>query len=586
VQRVSDLEVRSEDGLDERDLTLAFQAGDASSYNEIYRRYRPMVDRICRRMLGNYHDAEEAAQEAFLRVYQGLPQFNGRYHLRSWVVRVATNTCLDLIRRRARRPQEFEAPDEIPNGNGNGNGNGHHNDDPLEVIISENESDDVRRVLDLLPPHYRAALILREYEGLSYEEIGQALDLNASQIKFLLHRAKKRFRKTYKGAFGNGFFAHPIWILWWLVFGRRAARQGGVAETTSSLASGTPSAAHTIVPASSTPLAALTQASVPVVEAAAPMVQASAPIVQAAAPIVQAVAPMVQVVTPVVQAAAPVIHTAHAMASIGGRAVAAVAALAISGAGAVSAIVPKSSQPATPPSPSSAAVQTASAPGSTPSKSAAPAPAASPSASPAAQPSSSTTTAASPSSSPSSEPSSSASPSPEATASPAPSSTSGAAAGEPSDFSMTFSSDRSSASPCGCGQQPTVAAEQVDADNKGVNDFSQRVENAAATDASGQAAWPMWLEQSSADGSTHVVSFGLTDEQGEYRYAAQGQRVSRERFQNGAWRYTYIGTYAIQTDQADNPSSVPAHGTYRAEIVFSWRQDRIMNTAFVLHEQT
>src|SRR5438093_19685 len=70
-------------------------------------------------MLGNYHDAEEATQETFIRVYQALPRFNGQYRLRPWIAKIATNVCLDMLRART-RANRLEH-------NGNGNGNGHAN---------------------------------------------------------------------------------------------------------------------------------------------------------------------------------------------------------------------------------------------------------------------------------------------------------------------------------------------------------------------------------------------------------------------------------------------------------------------------
>src|SRR5437899_84142 len=89
---------RAREPLTEKDLVLAFKAGQAAAYDEIFERYRPMVEHICRRLLKNPDDAQEATQETMLRVLQGLPQFNGRYLLQAWVARIATNVCLDVLR--------------------------------------------------------------------------------------------------------------------------------------------------------------------------------------------------------------------------------------------------------------------------------------------------------------------------------------------------------------------------------------------------------------------------------------------------------------------------------------------------------
>src|SRR5881397_2793811 len=92
----------------ERELVLSFQAGEAQAYAQIYARYLPMVQHICRRLLKNPDDTDEATQETMLRVLQGLPRFNGRYLLQAWVARIATNVCLDVLRARTRHP---EAPE-------------------------------------------------------------------------------------------------------------------------------------------------------------------------------------------------------------------------------------------------------------------------------------------------------------------------------------------------------------------------------------------------------------------------------------------------------------------------------------------
>ena len=106
---VSELGNGSYRDLDDRGLVLDFQAGEAEAYQEIFRRYRALAWSIAFRLLASVDDAEEATQETMLRVYQGLPKFNGRYQLQAWVARIATNVSLDKLRARARRPQEAVA---------------------------------------------------------------------------------------------------------------------------------------------------------------------------------------------------------------------------------------------------------------------------------------------------------------------------------------------------------------------------------------------------------------------------------------------------------------------------------------------
>ncbi len=246
---------------EDRHLAKAFQAGDASSYRVIHQRYRAEVETLCRRMLGNYHDAEEATQETFIRVFQALPRFNGQYRLRPWIAKIATNVCLDMLRART-RANRFQVNG---NGHGNGNGNGHSNGngngyghlsteewaeqhasgngrsaevlDPLEILERRTEDREVRAALDTLPDHYRMALLMREYEGFSHEEIGAVLGMSTSQVKALLHRAKKSFRKVWLQAATRSFGLLLPLFGWMRRFGRKAVEvsqpvAGGAAATT------------------------------------------------------------------------------------------------------------------------------------------------------------------------------------------------------------------------------------------------------------------------------------------------------------------------------------------------------------------
>lgn len=179
--------------LDDRMLVLDFQGGNAEVFGEIHRRYAGLARHICQRILGNADDADEATQEAMLRVYQGLSRFNGRYALQPWVARIATNVSLDATRARTRRPQTgdstvFDLREELRG----------YEDDPVEALERGLERERVNEVLASLPEHHREALVLREFEGRSHREIGERLGVTPSQAKALIHRAKGSFRRAWE----------------------------------------------------------------------------------------------------------------------------------------------------------------------------------------------------------------------------------------------------------------------------------------------------------------------------------------------------------------------------------------------------
>lgn len=178
---------------DDKEMALAFQRGEKGAYQLIYERHQDRVHRVCRRMLGKREDAQEAAQETFLRVYTALGKFNGRYQLGAWITRIATNVCLDQIRARSRRPVEATPIDELETEHLGAA----YDSDPEFLSVRNAESRRVRKVLLGLPPLHRAAIVLRDFEGLSYAEVGVALGMSETQVKALIHRARKGFRRSW-----------------------------------------------------------------------------------------------------------------------------------------------------------------------------------------------------------------------------------------------------------------------------------------------------------------------------------------------------------------------------------------------------
>lgn len=213
VIRISD--VRHERGdyasLDDRMLVLDFQAGHPEAFVEIHNRYGNLARHVCRRLLANAHDTDEAFQETMIRVFQGLYRFNGRYALQPWISRIATNVSLDMIRTNSRRPQFHERAVEE-----------HEHavvaDGPEEEFERLVERDLVLSVLSDLPDTHRRALILRELEGRSHREIGTAMGISPSQAKALIHRAKGSFRRRWmeKAAERSGVAGIALLPLLWL----------------------------------------------------------------------------------------------------------------------------------------------------------------------------------------------------------------------------------------------------------------------------------------------------------------------------------------------------------------------------------
>lgn len=182
---------QSEYEADDRDLVLAFQRGCPEAYEAIYRRHEARVRATCTRMLGQHDDAQEAVQETFLRAYQALGRFNGRYQLGAWLGRIATNVCVDQIRASARRTPLTLEPSV-------GSDIADPSAQPEEIVTGRDPR--VRRAIAGIQPLHARALELRAVHGMSHNEMASRLSMSPSQVKALLHRARRSFRRAFERA--------------------------------------------------------------------------------------------------------------------------------------------------------------------------------------------------------------------------------------------------------------------------------------------------------------------------------------------------------------------------------------------------
>jgi RNA polymerase sigma-70 factor (ECF subfamily) len=161
--------------------------GSKEAFSRLVEAYQTPVYNLAYRMLSNRGEAEEAAQETFLRAYSRLQRYDPAYKFSTWMLSIASNHCIDILRKRRlvwlsldeQLPAEF-APQLASN-----------RPDPERAMEHAEIEDQVRALLDELQPDYRAAVILRYWYELSYEEIAEAMDTTVSAIKSRLFRARK-----------------------------------------------------------------------------------------------------------------------------------------------------------------------------------------------------------------------------------------------------------------------------------------------------------------------------------------------------------------------------------------------------------
>lgn len=156
--------------------------GDHAAFAQLMERYAGAVFNLAYRMLGNAHEAEDASQEIFLRVYTNLARFDQERRFSTWLLSIGSNYCIDRLRRR--RFAWLTLDDTVLTIPNPGKG-------PEHSAIEREERDAVQRALLRLPPAYREIAVLRYWNDLSYEEICDVTGLPESTIKTRLHRARR-----------------------------------------------------------------------------------------------------------------------------------------------------------------------------------------------------------------------------------------------------------------------------------------------------------------------------------------------------------------------------------------------------------
>ena len=191
----------------EQELVSQARAGDTAAFEQLMLDNQDRVYTLCLRMTGDREDALDLAQETFLNAWRGLSSFQGNSSFSTWVYRLASNACIDFLRKRKRR-QQGEAPlslddDEAPLPQPEG-----PRGPPAEELGRGELRRAVERGLQALPEHHRQVLIMRELSGLSYQEIGAVLNLDLGTVKSRIARARMALKNILVQE-GNFFEAAP-----------------------------------------------------------------------------------------------------------------------------------------------------------------------------------------------------------------------------------------------------------------------------------------------------------------------------------------------------------------------------------------
>jgi RNA polymerase sigma-70 factor, ECF subfamily len=168
------------------------QLGEDVAFDDIFESYQERIYNCVYRLMGNSEDAYDLTQETFLRAYAALPRIERDLKVGPWLYRIATNLCMDQLRRRKLIRWEpldnllaVFHPKQVAR------------DSPERETLRKESHETVHRVLENLSPKYRACLVLREYQDMSCEEIAEVLGTTRSAVKSLLFRAREEFRLVH-----------------------------------------------------------------------------------------------------------------------------------------------------------------------------------------------------------------------------------------------------------------------------------------------------------------------------------------------------------------------------------------------------
>lgn len=181
----------------DQELVRRVQAGDQTAFNLLVLKYQHRVLKLVGRFVNDAAEAEDVAQEAFLKAYRALASFRGDSAFYTWLYRIAINTAKNALVSQRRRPVDFDLDLQDPE-QYDRQAKLKETDTPEAVLLTDEIRTVVEEAMEQLPEDLRTAIVLRELEGLSYEEIAEAMDCPVGTVRSRIFRAREAIDKKLK----------------------------------------------------------------------------------------------------------------------------------------------------------------------------------------------------------------------------------------------------------------------------------------------------------------------------------------------------------------------------------------------------
>ncbi len=201
--------VRQAEAEEDRALIDRARTGDKLAFRQLVDRHQRRAFAIALSLVRDENDAREVVQEAFIRVFRGIDSFHGGSSFFTWLYRIVTNLSIDLMRKPARRDQELDESREIKDEFDIPLLARLDGADPADVVRRGEIRQKIQSALDALPPYHRGVIVMREVEGMSYEEMAQAMGVSKGTIMSRLFHARQKLQRALADCYAEQIGAHP-----------------------------------------------------------------------------------------------------------------------------------------------------------------------------------------------------------------------------------------------------------------------------------------------------------------------------------------------------------------------------------------